>query len=238
MSGDNGLLKTFGGILGCAMVLPLGCAFGYLLISVIFMAAMASVLPGWAQDDVLAWMTDHPQETYDGEIETGGAVPLEGGYEGEETFACLLPPDEGYNTDTYGVPRSGGTIHRGIDYGCFYHSVPVRTPMGGKVVYSGYSSAGYGNLVVIENKGVRLYLAHNEVNHVEVGDIVRSGDTIGMCGNTGNSDGYHVHLEVRVWNGNTWSPRDPYNVLLPGQSEACDWYDLKLPRKEQPPAKP
>ena len=45
-----------------------------------------------------------------------------------------------------------------------------------------YSGDAYGNLVVVENNGVLLYLAHLNSFAVKEGDIIRAGDTVGIMG--------------------------------------------------------
>jgi murein DD-endopeptidase MepM/ murein hydrolase activator NlpD len=150
------------------------------------------------------------------------------GYVGPESFLCLLPPEIGYLTDVYGAVRDGGWVHKGVDYGSYYQEVPVRTPFGGQVVFAGWSGP-YGNLMVIENAGYRVYLAHHSSLVAYEGQVVSAGDIVGISGTTGNSSGIHVHFEVRVWDGSAWVPVDPNAVLLPGQNAYCDWYALANP---------
>jgi RHS repeat-associated protein len=78
-------------------------------------------------------------------------------------------------------------------------------------------NGGYGNLIVIEypyenlppkislqiENGQSIYIiyAHlNEPSYLQTGDSVVAGQVIGFTGNTGNSTGVHLHLEVRVGN--------------------------------------
>ncbi len=86
--------------------------------------------------------------------------------------------------------------HNGIDFG-----IPVGTEikatMSGKVVYAGWNSQGYGNLVIVENGPYRTYFAHLSRIPVKIGDTVASGSVVGISGNTGNSTGPHLHYEVR-----------------------------------------
>jgi murein DD-endopeptidase MepM/ murein hydrolase activator NlpD len=93
----------------------------------------------------------------------------------------------------------GRRAHGGVDF-----SIPRDTPVmatdRGIVVastnrYEGDSN--YGNVVVIEHdQGVRSLYAHLNARHVNVGDEVAAGDTIGLSGNTGRSTGPHLHLEA------------------------------------------
>jgi murein DD-endopeptidase MepM/ murein hydrolase activator NlpD len=104
-----------------------------------------------------------------------------------------------YVTSYYGWrvhPVSGvKNIHRGVDIG-----VPVgteiRSGQEGKVTLAGYSG-DYGNVVVIENdSGLVSKYAHCSEVLVSVGQAVNAGDIIAKSGNTGNSTGPHLHLEV------------------------------------------
>lgn len=109
----------------------------------------------------------------------------------------ILPIDPPNITSWYGNRTLNGVanFHRGIDFG---HSqgTPIKAIADGKVIASEYHSS-WGNYVRIEhaNSYCSLY-AHNFVNNVKVGDQVRQGDTIGLVGNTGNSFGAHLHLEI------------------------------------------
>lgn len=66
----------------------------------------------------------------------------------------------------------------------------------------------YGNLVIIHHaNGLETYYAHMSKREVSVGDQVKSGDVIGLCGNTGRSFGSHLHFEIRYM-GNAMNPED------------------------------
>ncbi|MBR1767042.1 MAG: peptidoglycan DD-metalloendopeptidase family protein [Bacteroidales bacterium] len=66
----------------------------------------------------------------------------------------------------------------------------------------------YGNLVIIHHaNGLETYYAHMSKRNVVAGQHVKSGDIIGLCGNTGRSRGSHLHFEVRYM-GNALNPED------------------------------
>jgi murein DD-endopeptidase MepM/ murein hydrolase activator NlpD len=101
-------------------------------------------------------------------------------------------------------PCSGcSSNHRGVDF------VPgVGTPISavadGVVRVVRNDSGGFGTHVVIDHvlDGVPVSstYAHMQVGSVplSVGQAVSVGDTVGQVGNTGNSTGPHLHLEIKV----------------------------------------
>jgi murein DD-endopeptidase MepM/ murein hydrolase activator NlpD len=224
------MARWFFRLAGLTVVLPAGCLFVFALLFTALAAQAVPQLPPWAQGPVTAWLLGGTGETEPG-AGTGYGPPAvipPAGYMGPETFVCLLPPEIGYLTDVYGAVREGGWVHRGIDYGTYFQEVPVRTPFGGIVVFADWAGP-YGNLVVIENAGYRVYLAHHSSLLVYPGQVVAAGEVVGISGTTGNSTGIHVHFEVRLWDGRSWTPVDPNALLLPGQAAYCDWYALVEP---------
>jgi murein DD-endopeptidase MepM/ murein hydrolase activator NlpD len=114
--------------------------------------------------------------------------------------AAFLPSGVGVISDYFGSPRPGGRYHLGIDV-----AVPEGTPVhafrGGTVTFAGWSTAGYGNLVTIQDENGTLYMyGHNSKVQVEVGQVVATGEIVSLSGNTGVSTGPHVHFEVHVDN--------------------------------------
>ena len=58
----------------------------------------------------------------------------------------------------------------------------------------------YGNCIVIDHgNGLATLYGHQSAFAVAVGDIVTTGQVIGVVGSTGNSTGSHLHWEVRVF---------------------------------------
>jgi murein DD-endopeptidase MepM/ murein hydrolase activator NlpD len=67
----------------------------------------------------------------------------------------------------------------------------------GKVIISGWSTAGYGNYVVIDHgNGFKTLYGHMARLFVTVGQSVARGNAIGQMGTTGRSTGIHLHFEV------------------------------------------
>lgn len=108
---------------------------------------------------------------------------------------------DGYIWPTRGVLTSGygwrwGRMHRGIDIAA-PTGTPIAAAAAGVVVFSGWNSGGYGNLVDIRHAdGSLTRYAHNSRNLVRKGQRVRQGETIAEMGSTGFSTGPHLHFEV------------------------------------------
>lgn len=116
-------------------------------------------------------------------------------------------PIRGRLTSSYG--KRWGTFHHGLDLAA-PSGTPIKASDGGTVVFSGWNSGGYGNMVKIDHgNGYQTVYAHNSKNAVKVGQKVAQGETIAYVGNTGNSTGNHVHFEI-LKNG---SSKNPSNFL-------------------------
>src|SRR5688572_21917636 len=94
----------------------------------------------------------------------------------------LIAPLRSRIGDVFG-PR-GNRFHTGVDY-----PAPAGTTVGaagrGRVVFAGWDSGGYGNLVVIEHpRGVRSYYAHLARIAVGQGGAIVAGSTVGTVGST------------------------------------------------------
>lgn len=102
----------------------------------------------------------------------------------------------------FGAPRSGGRRHEGFDIlaACGTRLVAAR---GGRVVRRGYDPVLYGNYVLIHAAASRrtLFYAHMvRPASVARGERVRTGQTVGRIGRTGNArtTPCHLHFEIRV----------------------------------------
>lgn len=83
---------------------------------------------------------------------------------------------------------------------------PVYATDSGVIVYAGWSSYGYGLLIVIDHgNGWQSAYAHMSSVAVSCGQSVYQGGFIGGLGNTGNSSGAHLHFEL-VYNGAKVNP--------------------------------
>lgn len=87
------------------------------------------------------------------------------------------------------------SMHEGIDF-VAPMGTPVLATAPGQVVQARYNGA-YGNMVEVEHaEGFSTRYAHLQAMLVAVGQKVRSGERLGLLGNTGRSTGPHLHYEV------------------------------------------
>jgi murein DD-endopeptidase MepM/ murein hydrolase activator NlpD len=130
-------------------------------------------------------------------------------------FPILGAHDFGGAEGRFGAGRSGHT-HQGQDTmaAC---GTPLVAARGGTVQYSGYQSAA-GNYVVIDGKGTTLdfmYAHLAEPSPLQTGELVRTGQPIGIVGDTGDATACHLHFEI--WTAPGWyeggSPIDPLSYL-------------------------
>lgn len=89
-----------------------------------------------------------------------------------------------------------GPNHPGIDIAAGEGS-PVYAADSGVVRMEGGDDSGYGNVIQIDHgNGYSTLYAHLSVIGVHACQGVDAGQWIGSAGNTGNSDGAHLHFEV------------------------------------------
>ena len=117
-----------------------------------------------------------------------------------------VTPVTGY-TLTSGYGFRWGKMHPAQDLAA-PSGTPVRSMSTGRVVFAGWSNEGYGYMVKVKYwDGTVSWMAHNSRLLVSVGQAVVPGQTIAYSGNTGNSTGPHVHLEIHPGDGGAVAPR-------------------------------
>lgn len=119
----------------------------------------------------------------------------------------LIRPISGTITSRFGAVSSRRVNkHTGLDIAAST-GTKIKAAAGGTVTFSGYKGS-YGYMIVINHgNGVETYYAHCSKLYASVGQQVNQGDVIAAVGNTGNSTGPHLHLEVRV-NGVAYNPQN------------------------------
>jgi murein DD-endopeptidase MepM/ murein hydrolase activator NlpD len=130
-------------------------------------------------------------------------------------FPVLGPHNFGDAAARFGAPRSGHT-HQGQDTmaAC---GTPLVAARGGKVQYSGYE-ANAGNYIVIDGMGTSFDFMYAHLAYpslLKTGDTVRTGQPIGVVGETGDATACHLHFEI--WTAPGWyeggHPIDPLPYL-------------------------
>jgi murein DD-endopeptidase MepM/ murein hydrolase activator NlpD len=130
-------------------------------------------------------------------------------------FPILGPHEFGMSAGRFGAARSGHT-HQGQDV-MAECGTPLVAARGGRVQYAGFE-ANAGNYLVIDGKGtgVDFMYAHlAEPSPLHTGDTVRTGQPVGIVGETGDATACHLHFEM--WSAPGWyeggSPFDPLPYL-------------------------
>ncbi len=96
-------------------------------------------------------------------------------------------------------------MHMGVDIANGKSGAPLQAFTDGTITGIGVPSAGYGNWVSwTDTAGLEHFYAHmKKPTPFKVGDKVKAGTKLGAVGNTGNSDGAHLHWEVSTTPGDT-----------------------------------
>ncbi|MFO0434334.1 MAG: peptidoglycan DD-metalloendopeptidase family protein [Sphingobacteriaceae bacterium] len=128
----------------------------------------------------------------------------------ESELALEKPQSHNYNNPFNGVLTSyygwrDKRMHKGIDID-LNKGQPVAAAFDGKVRIAEKNKGGFGNLVIIMHaNGLETVYAHLSKIKVKAGQVVLSGQTIGLGGNTGRSRGSHLHFETR-YKGHALNP--------------------------------
>lgn len=101
-------------------------------------------------------------------------------------------------TSKFGYRPQFGRMHYGVDLKV-YTGDTIYSAFDGKVRLKKYDANGYGYYIVIRHKnGLETLYAHLSKQLVNINQEVKSGQPIGLGGNTGRSFGSHLHFETRI----------------------------------------
>ena len=105
-------------------------------------------------------------------------------------------------TSPYGTRRSYNrgpvsSFHAGTDWGA-PEGTPILAPAPGIVVLAEPLFVRGGAVIIDHGAGVYSNFWHMSRIDVQVGDVVKEGDQLGLVGTTGLSTGAHLHWEIRV----------------------------------------
>lgn len=118
-----------------------------------------------------------------------------------------------------------GKWHTGIDLvpsDLYYRSNKAYRETGKVIVFatlngtvSSYTDSNGGKTVEITNdqNTMKTISIHFSSVFVNSGDIIKAGTPIGIMGHTGDATGDHVHYEIRIKNGSTWSVVNSINYI-------------------------
>lgn len=179
-------------------------------------------------DDILSWPGNNLDLT-NPQVETGSWVMVPGGHREFRQWliptiprgsagvssalygagACTGSYEGAYGTGTFIWPADNHTLS-GNDYWSGHLAIDIAAGEGarlyaadsGVVVFAGWATGGYGNMVVIDHgNGYQTLYAHMSQVATGCGRSVSQGTVIGYSGSTGNSTGAHLHFEVRYLGG-------------------------------------
>jgi len=105
------------------------------------------------------------------------------------------PPVEGYVTRGLQLENN----HLGIDIATKKQN-DVRVPIAGRVIYSGISDDLGKTIIISHAGGFVTIFGHNDTIMVNSGDVLQKNQIISQVGETGKSQGPHLHFEI--WKNN------------------------------------
>ncbi len=116
------------------------------------------------------------------------------------TSQICSPVEKGRYTSYFGYrtnPISGDfSFHTGIDIAA-PERTDIRAAFGGRVTKKGYDGQAGNYVYLTHDDGFVTFYCHCSEILVDVGNVIRQGETIALVGATGSATGPHVHFEVR-----------------------------------------
>ena len=139
-------------------------------------------------------------------------------------------------------------FHRGTDMKASMKT-PVYAPADGIVEYAGHhKKSGFGRLVILEHSyGFKTYFGHLNKVVIKSGKFVKKGTLIAYTGNSGLSNGPHLHYEIRFIHRNLnpflfikWTQQNYIDIFqkekkVPWQSLIMATAHLRLTPQTQTP---
>ncbi|MBI4945493.1 MAG: peptidoglycan DD-metalloendopeptidase family protein [Bacteroidetes bacterium] len=121
-------------------------------------------------------------------------------------FGCFKMPAWGPLSSPYGLRHR--RYHKGIDIQ-LRKGDTITVAFCGMVRFA-QKKGGFGNVVIVRHyNGLETVYAHLSKINVQEGQLISTGDLIGLAGSTGHSTGPHLHFEIRFMG----LPIDPQYIL-------------------------
>ena len=123
------------------------------------------------------------------------AAGSNGGYIWPTNVTRIITSPVGYRAASV-TNYIGSTNHQGVDIGAYWGS-NILASKAGTVILARWNG-GYGNCVMIQHGSGGYYTVYGHMSRILVseGQTVTQGQVIGLVGNTGNSNGAHIHFEI------------------------------------------
>lgn len=152
------------------------------------------------EDQILAITSKiNPEKYWDGVFQSPAAYP--------DQFTSLFGRRRSFNGSEFIY------FHAGVDY-AGGTGLPIKAPAAGVVVFTGLLDVRGNATIVDHGHGVYSGFWHQSEIDVKVGDIVETGQIIGLVGGTGRVTGAHLHWEIWV-NGIQIDPLDWLEISYP-----------------------
>lgn len=149
--------------------------------------AEQSLYPGL--DIYPIWTNEHVQAYKDAIVPKSYTFDLTG---------FTMPTTNTKITDVFGYRPRRRRMHYGLDIKVYVGDT-IRAAFDGKVrIVKNQGRRGYGKYIVIRHdNGLETVYGHLSKQLVDENQLVKSGEVIGLGGNTGRSTGSHLHFETR-----------------------------------------
>lgn len=109
----------------------------------------------------------------------------------------MHPPVKGRVLARYGQTMGDGPLSWQGEWFAAAHGTPIHAVAGGRVVYVGYMKR-YGLIVIIDHgHGYYSLYGHAAASYVDIGDEVRTGQSIATAGHSGGHDTNGAYFEIR-----------------------------------------
>ena len=175
-----------------------------------------SIMVNITKDDLLEVFQKNTSSVSDADVAQTGAKPQANtlavtygkSQEGPVTLSVLLKSPVANGTISSVFGERDGKFHQGLDIAADTDT-PITASLTGTVKEAGENDS-YGKYVLLDHgSGIETRYAHCNSISVKQGDHVNMGDEIAKVGNTGDSSGSHVHLELFI----DGTPYNPQTVL-------------------------